>query len=244
MRTRNYLAQSASLALHALGLLALLFLMNRAAAGVDPAVQPLDSKHLVYVASPGLGGGGGGSKTPAPRVEAEISAARPVPAVPVAVASPIDPLPSVNAPVVTNAASILTASGVDGRVNVPFGGGGNGNGIGPGKGDGAGPGDGTGFDGGKAGEGGISWPERIREVKPQYTADAMRLKIQGSVLIQAVLGVDGKILDARVVRSLDAIYGLDQAALKAVLATPMRPCKKAGQAVVCVVPFELQFTLR
>jgi hypothetical protein len=46
------------------------------------------------------------------------------------------------------------------------------------------------------------------------------------------------------VRSLDPIYGLDQAALKADLATLMTPCRKAGKPVACVVPFELQFTLR
>lgn len=244
MRTRNYLAQSASLALHGIGLLALLLLMNRAAAGVDPAIQPNDTKHLVYVASPGIGDGGGGHPTPAPRVAIEIPASRPVTVVPVAAVTPLDPPPMISAPVVTNAASVLTASGVDGTVPVPFGGGGPGNGIGPGRGDGVGPGEGTGVDGGPAGEGGISWPERIREVKPQYTPQAMQMKIQGSVLLQASLDATGKIVRVRVIRSLDARYGLDEAARQAVLATPMRPCTKSGKPVACVVPFELQFTLR
>jgi len=244
MKTRSYVAQSASLALHAAGLLALLFLMNRAAAGVNPATEPVDSKHLVYVAAPGLSGGGGGSKTPAPRVAMEIPVARPATVVPVAVVAPVDPPPAINAPVITNAASILTATGIDGTVRVPFGGGGNGSGIGPGKGDGVGPGEGTGVGGGPAGEGGISWPERIREVKPQYTAQAMQMKIQGSVLMQASLDATGKIVAVRVIRSLDRIYGLDQAAIAAVMATPMKPCKKDGKPVACTVPFELQFTLR
>ena len=244
MKTRSYVAQTASLTLHGLGLLALLLVMNRAAAGVDPNVQPADTKHMVYVASPGMGGGGGGHKAPAPRVAVEIPAARPATIVPVAVAAPIDPLPSIAAPVVTNAASILTASGVDGSVRVPFGGGGDGNGIGKGKGDGLGDGEGTGVDGGQAGEGGISWPVRIREVKPQYTAQAMQMKIQGSVLMQASLDETGKIVRVRVIRSLDSRYGLDEAARQAVFATPMKPCLKAGKPVACVAPFELFFTLR
>ena len=244
MRTRSYLAQSASIALHAAGLLVLLFLMHRAAAGVDPLMQPLDNKHLVYVASPGVGGGGGGNKASAPRVEAEIPAARPTAIVPVAVAAPIDPPPSITAPVVTNAASILTASGIDGSVRVPFGGGGDGKGIGPGRGEGVGPGDGTGVGDGRAGECGVSWPDRIREVKPQYTAAAMQRKIQGSVLLEAVIDPSGKIVSVRVVRSLDPIFGLDEAARQAVFATPMKPCKKNGIPVTCVAPFELQFTIR
>lgn len=245
MGTRNYVAQSASLTLHAFGLLALLFVMNRAAAGVDPTVQPADNKHLVYVASPGIDGGGGGHKAPAPPVEMQIPVARPATVVPVAVVAPIDPLPSITAPVLTNAATVLTATGVTlGATPVPNGGGGNGHGIGPGDGDGPGPGDGTGVGTGRAGEGGISWPQRFREVKPQYTAAAMQRKIQGSVALEAVVGIDGKILSVRVTRSLDAIFGLDEAARQAVFATGLTPCRKAGQPVVCKVPFELQFTLR
>lgn len=245
MRARNYIAQTTSLMLHAIGALALLLLMNRAATGVVPADEQVDSKRLVYVASPGPGGGGGGNRTPAPPVAIEIPAARPASVVPVAVAAPIDPLPSISAPVITNASSVLTASGVTlGAMPVPFGGGGAGKGIGPGEGPGLGPGEGPGVGGGRAGEGGISWPDRIREVKPQYTAAAMQMKIQGSVLIDAVIGIDGKIVRARVVRSLDSRYGLDQAAIKAVLDTQMKPCRKDGKPVVCVAPFELQFSLR
>jgi protein TonB len=244
MKTRSYVAQTTSLALHGAGLLLLLFLMNRAAAGVDPSLRPVDTKHLVYVAAPGASGGGGGNRTAAPRVDVEIPAARPASVVPVAVIAPIDPLPAISAPVVTNATSMLTASAVDGSVRVPFGGGGDGNGIGPGKGDGLGPGDGTGVDGGRAGEGGISWPVRLMEVRPKYTAQAMQMKITGSVLMDATIDTTGKIIAVRVTRSLDSRYGLDEAARQAVFATPMKPCKKNGVPVVCIAPFELQFTLR
>jgi protein TonB len=245
MRTRSYVAQSASIGLHAVGLLALLFLMNRAAAGVDPSVRPIDTKHLVYVAAPGSSGGGGGSRMAAPRVDIEIPASRPVTVVPVAVAQPIDPLPAISAPVVTNAASMLTASGVDGSVRVPFGGGGNGNGIGPGRGDGVGPGDATGVGGvGIAGEGGISAPIRIREERPSYTPEAMRAKLQGPVEIQAIVDATGRVTDARVTQSLDRVFGLDEQARQAALNTKFQPCRKNGQPIACRITFVLTFTLR
>ena len=87
-------------------------------------------------------------------------------------------------------------------------------------------------------------PVRIREVKPQYTPEAMRAKIQGTVELEAVIGPDGKVTDVRVTRSLDKVFGLDEQARKAVFATPFVPCKKQGTPVACMVIFELQFTLR
>jgi TonB family protein len=243
---RRYLAQSASFALHVLGLIALLFLMNRAAAGVDPSVHPVDNKHLVYIAAPGSsGGGGGGSQLAAPRVDMEIPTSRPVAAVPVAVAQPTDPLPAISAPVVTNAASMLTASGVDGSVRVPFGGGGNGQGIGPGAGDGVGPGNATGFGGvGIAGEGGISAPIRIHEERPSYTPEAMRVKLQGPVEIQAIVDATGRVIEARVTQSLDRVFGLDEQARQAALRTLFQPCRKDGRPISCRITFVLTFTLR
>lgn len=245
MRTRSYVAQSTSICLHAISLLALLFVMNRAAAGVDPSVRPIDTKHLVYVAAPGSGLGGGGSRMAAPRVDIEIPTARPVTVVPVAAVAPVDPMPAINAPVVTNAASMLTASGVDVGVRVPFGGGGDGKGIGTGKGDGLGPGEATGYGGvGIAGEGGISAPIRIREERPNYTPEAMRAKLQGPVELQAIVDATGRVVDVRVTQSLDRVFGLDEQARQAALRTRFQPCRKDGQPVACRITFVLTFTLR
>jgi protein TonB len=117
--------------------------------------------------------------------------------------------------------------------------------VGPGKGDGLGPGDRTGFsDAGRAGAGGVSWPVRTYEAKPQYTAPAMSARIQGSVLIVAMISETGQVLSARVTRSLDSRFGLDAAAIQAVMDSKFTPCRKDGKPVRCVVPFELQFTLR
>ncbi len=52
-------------------------------------------------------------------------------------------------------------------------------------------------------------------MKPKYTADAMRAKIQGDVEIQVVVNVKGEVERARVIQSLDKVFGLDDAALAA-----------------------------
>lgn len=56
-------------------------------------------------------------------------------------------------------------------------------------------------------------PAVIREVKPAYTAEAMRARIEGTVELKVMIGTDGRVHDAYVVRSLP---GLDDQALYAV----------------------------
>jgi periplasmic protein TonB len=123
-----------------------------------------------------------------------------------------------------------------------------GNGSGPGsggrRGPGSGPGDGSGagdvYDGGV---GGISAPRLIHEVKPNFTVDAMRAKIQGVVLMQVVVLANGSVDPARIriIRSLDP--GLDQAATIAVRQWRFRPGMRLGQPVASRVMVELAFTL-
>ena len=52
-------------------------------------------------------------------------------------------------------------------------------------------------------------------MKPQYTADAMRAKVQGTVLLECVVLPDGSVGRVDVVKSLDSTFGLDQEAVKA-----------------------------
>src|SRR6185312_9021040 len=92
---------------------------------------------------------------------------------------------------------------------------GTGSGIGPGNGSGLGPGSGGGTGGGVYQPGnGVSLPQLLHEVKPAYTSDAMRAKIQGTVLLQCVVRPDGSVTDIQVLRSLDSVFGLDQEAIK------------------------------
>jgi periplasmic protein TonB len=130
---------------------------------------------------------------------------------------------------------------VDGTTPGAAVGSGAGAGRGPGMGPGAGPGVGDVYE---AGVGGVSDPKLIHEVKPSFTIDAMRAKIQGIVVLEVVVRADGTVDPAsvRVTRSLDP--GLDREAVNAVRAWRFRPSLRLGQPVASRVVVELAFTLR
>ena len=89
---------------------------------------------------------------------------------------------------------------------------------------------------------GVTAPVIVKQVKPQYTADAMRAKIQGTVTVECVVETNGKVGDVKVIKSLDP--GLDQEAVKAVKQWTFKPGKKDGKAVRVRIELELTFTLR
>lgn len=87
-------------------------------------------------------------------------------------------------------------------------------------------------------------PKALREVRPMYTAEAMRNKITGAVRMVALVGTDGTVLDARITQSLDQVYGLDKEALVAVRQWRFTPATLNGAAVEATVIIELTFSLR
>lgn len=133
-----------------------------------------------------------------------------------------------------------------------------GRGIGPGAGDqpgsgagGPGSGAGPGADGGSGDEGvgagdGVTGPQLIHEVRPAYTAEAMRAKVQGQVELDVVVMADGTIdpRRIRIARSLDSTFGLDGQAIAAVKQWRFRPGRYRGRPVAVPVRVELTFTLR
>ena len=79
------------------------------------------------------------------------------------------------------ASMISTGTGSEGGAGT-----GKGTGIGPGKGSGLGPGEGGGTGGGVYRPGnGVELPQVVVQEKPQYTAEAMRAKVQGVVWVDA-----------------------------------------------------------
>jgi TonB family protein len=91
---------------------------------------------------------------------------------------------------------------------------------------------------------GVINPRILREVKPQYTADAMRAKVQGTVLLECVVLPDGTVGRVDVVKSLDSTFGLDQEAVKAAKQWRFQPGTRFGEPVAVLVTLELTFTLR
>jgi TonB family protein len=91
---------------------------------------------------------------------------------------------------------------------------------------------------------GVSLPEVVKEVKPGYTRAAMDAKIQGSVWLSCVVDANGDIAEVTVTKSLDAEYGLDQAAIDAATHWKFRPARKDGEPVAVRITLELTFTLQ
>jgi TonB family protein len=113
---------------------------------------------------------------------------------------------------------------------------GTGAGIGSGLGSGLGEGRGGGTGGGAYRPGaGITLPRVLSEAKPQYTADAMRAKVQGSVWLECIVMPDGSVGDVKVTKSLDPIFGLDQEAIKAAKLWRFSPGMRQGQPVPVII---------
>jgi TonB family protein len=90
--------------------------------------------------------------------------------------------------------------------------------------------------------GDVTSPRLLEEIRPRYTPDAMRAKIQGSVLLEAVVEPDGTVGQVRVTRSLDREFGQDDEAVTSLKKWRFAPGTKAGVAVPVLVQVEMSFT--
>jgi protein TonB len=247
---------SLSLAAHAI----LFGILLYAATHVRQVVQTADTASerfkIVFLNRPGPdgGGGGGGTTTPDPPRPAEITPTRPIDMTPVPNPADTPPVPDLNIPVVTvQAVQMLPGAATQIDTTSP------GPGAGPGGGGGRGPGSGSGDDAGLGpgrlggfggdvpfGGNGVTPPVLIREIKPNYTAQAMQARLQGLVEMDAVVRADGSVDpdSIRVTRSLDSTFGLDQQAIIAVKQWRFRPGTFKGQPIPVRVLVELTFTLR
>jgi TonB family protein len=86
----------------------------------------------------------------------------------------------------------------------------------------------------------IKQPTRIKYVDPAYPPIAASARVQGVVIIEAVIGPNGKVQDARVLRSIPL---LDQAALDAVRQWEFTPTLLKGVPVPVIMTVTVQFTL-
>jgi TonB family protein len=85
----------------------------------------------------------------------------------------------------------------------------------------------------------IHAPNKIKDVKPVYPAIAQSARVAGVVTIEATIGPDGKVIDAKVVRSIPL---LDQAALDAVRQWEYTPTLLNGVPVPVLVTVTINFT--
>ena len=236
--------------------LVLLYGVTHAPGAGETATIAIEQFNREFLKRSGPGGGrpGGGGDTPPspPRRLESLPAPRPeISATP----NPVDvPAPMLSIPVATIDATRTLPGGVapldataPGKGSGLGGGGGNGSGSGDRDGPGLGAGVNDGFGGNAYDVGnGVTSPQLMREVKPAYTIEAMRAKVQGMVELDVVVLPDGTIdpRRIRVARSLDATFGLDGQAIAAVKQWRFRPGTYKNQPVAVRVRVELTFTLR
>lgn len=91
---------------------------------------------------------------------------------------------------------------------------------------------------------GVTMPRVLSEKKPRYTPEALQAKVEGTVLMSAVVRTDGIPDEIRITKSLDAEYGLDEQAMTALAQWRFEPGRRGGKPVAVRVTVEMFFTLR
>jgi protein TonB len=89
--------------------------------------------------------------------------------------------------------------------------------------------------------GDIKRPVKLREVAPTYPPLARAARVEGIVIVEAIVGPDGKVQDARVLRSSPL---LDAAALDAVRQWEFTPTLLNGIPIAIVMTVTVDFRLR
>ena len=84
-------------------------------------------------------------------------------------------------------------------------------------------------------------PRKLRDVAPKYPVIAQQARIEGTVVIDAVIGVDGRVAEMRVTQSVPF---LDQAARDAVSQWVFTPTRLNGEPVPVVMTVTVEFRLR
>jgi len=251
-RSRYGGALAGSMATHAAVGLLVLLLMGR----LPPDTAASETtQRLVWMVAHGAPGGGSGDHAPSPArsLEAPGRDRLTIPAprsLDVAREVRETPPTPIELPTVPSTAGVDQAVGVPSEVALPSSnshGPGDGGQFGAGKGPLSGDGDGTrpGSDGCcEVFTSGIDIvPRLIHEVKPGYTNEAMRAKLQGVVVLEAVVMPDGSVGTVRILRSLDP-NGLDKEAVRTVKLWRFSPGRKDGKPVASLVQVDMEFRLR
>jgi protein TonB len=139
------------------------------------------------------------------------------------------------------AASVTNSNGPGGKSGM-------GTGTDGGLGSGDGPGQGPGKGGGKGGDifrsgmYGVGWPACFYSPQPPYSDEARQAKYSGTVLVDAVVTIDGRVNPTRVLKSPG--LGLDDSVIKTLKTWRCKPALGPNHRPVAVaVPFEVAFRL-
>lgn len=88
---------------------------------------------------------------------------------------------------------------------------------------------------------GIKPPERTHNEPPKYPPEAMKARVQGTVIVESLIDLEGRVGRARVLRS---VPGLDAAALDAVMKWTYTPTIYEGKPVSIVLTVTVSFAVK
>jgi protein TonB len=132
----------------------------------------------------------------------------------------------------------------NGHVNTDSLGQGHGNGIGNGNGNGLGPGEGYNTGGGapNAGTGGYGLPVCVYCPHAEYSDEAMKVKVTGTVELLVIVTADGRVTDVHLAKGLG--FGLDEKAVEVVRTWRLTPARGPdGRPSAVRMPIEVTFQL-
>jgi protein TonB len=89
---------------------------------------------------------------------------------------------------------------------------------------------------------GVSSPTIVKRVKAVYPPQARAAKVEGVVVMTAIVREDGSVSNVSVTRPLDTKFGLDAEAVKAAKQWTFKPGLKAGKPVPVRVTIEMGFS--
>lgn len=119
---------------------------------------------------------------------------------------------------------------------------GSGTGLGSGNGSGIGPGSGGNTGGGpRRIGGGVSAPQLIFSVEPEFSEEARKAKVAGNVLVNLWVDTNGNPSHVRVIRGVG--MGLDEKAVEAVKQYRFKPAMENGKPVLVELNVEVNFQI-
>jgi len=119
---------------------------------------------------------------------------------------------------------------------------GSGTGLGSGNGSGLGPGSGGNTGGGpRRIGGGVSAPQLIYSVEPEFSEEARKAKVAGNVLVNLWVDTNGLPSHVHVIRGVG--MGLDEKAVEAVRQYKFKPAMENGKPVLVELNVEVNFQI-
>lgn len=91
-------------------------------------------------------------------------------------------------------------------------------------------------------EGDVSPPQKVFAPQPRYTEEARKARVQGVVILQAVIDSLGNVTEVEVVKGLPE--GLDQSAVDTVRTWKYRPATLEGEPVAVYMNLTISFSLQ